>query len=233
MLFLLIFLLLPLMEGLLRKKKSGERRSGQIEPEPPRRPGGERPEGAGHPRDLEPGRWAEGPERSGTASMEAPAPGGAERPWWEEPEPAGAPTASHDVTVPDDVWELLTGQRTAAPWELEEAEEGVTLEALEEETELSAWEEGLSRTAESRDHVVHEPPRVVSLETPLDAPAERQAAFHRRLEGAQPAVPGLRRRPDAAAALGLHGAGALRRAIMLNEVLGPPRGLDEWRGPSL
>lgn len=209
LLFLFVFLLLPLLEGLFRKSKS--RPPGQLPPRPTQPPRSEAPP----------------TPRPRPAAREAPAAAGAERPWWEQPEEAS--TTAVDVGVPDDVWGVLTGQRGPAEWQ--EAEEDLTtLEVEAPEEALSAWEEGLQRTAETRVPVVHEPPRVVSLETAPLAPGARHAAFHQKYDSTVPRL--QRRRAGPAAALGLRGRESLRRAVILKEVLGTPRGLDEWVGPS-
>ena len=210
LLFLFVFLLLPLLEGLFRKSKGPPK--GQLPPRPTQRPRTEAPRPHAESRPE--------PREVPTAA------GDAERPWWEQPEEAS--TTAVDVSVPDDVWGVLTGQRGPAEWQ--EAEEDLTtLEVEAPEEALSTWEEGLQRTAETRVPVVHEPPRVVSLETAPLAPGVRHAAFHQKYDSAVPRL--QRRRAGPAAALGLRGRESLRRAVILKEVLGTPRGLDEWVGP--
>lgn len=66
-------------------------------------------------------------------------------------------------------------------------------------------------------------PEAYSLETPARPERLRHAAFHRKLDTLR-AAPGPRR-PAAARDLGLGSVKALRRAVILKEVLGPPKGL--------
>lgn len=64
---------------------------------------------------------------------------------------------------------------------------------------------------------------IVSLETEPLADAKRHAAFHDKLSGL-PAPAGRRR--DTGALVQLGTGSELRRAIMLKEILGPPKGLE-------
>lgn len=211
LLFLFIFLLLPLLEGLFRKSKSGKK--GQL----PRRPP-ERPRAEARPAPAQP---PTAPEEVATGAGEG-------RPWWEAP----AEPAPPDGPPSGEPWEVLTEEPgwQEPPWWEEAEEDAATLEAEASEEPLSGWEEGLQRTAQTRVPVVHEPPRVVSLETAPLAPEARHTAFHTKLDSTAPRLEPRRR--GRATALGLRGRDSLRRAVILKEVLGTPRGLDEWVGPS-
>lgn len=136
------------------------------------------------------------------------------------------------VLIPDDLWEILTGeQRPSEPapipeeydeWEPEPSDDGVPdwRSATEEELVLAGRppieEAQTLETIPSR-----ELPRVVSLETPPLPPRERHEAFHRKIDALREAEASSRhsrRAPNRA---------RLRQAIVLREVLGPPKGLEE------
>lgn len=128
--------------------------------------------------------------------------------------------------IPDDLWELLTGERRpprAAP-----RQDECTVEPAATRAEPGRSEETARRVpTETRreDRVVRvapewEAPAVVSLEEPPPPPEVRHAAFHQKLERLQVAAPPRRRR----SALG--GRHDLRRAMILREILGPPKGLE-------
>jgi hypothetical protein len=65
-------------------------------------------------------------------------------------------------------------------------------------------------------------PRVVSLEKDLPSDAERHADFRRRLSASRSAESGTPTRRSIFA-----GRKQLHRAMILREVLGPPRGLED------
>lgn len=150
------------------------------------------------------------------------------------PEPAAELPAS--ILVPDDLWEILTGERrTPQPvpvpvggaGEDDEAdfEEAESYDAVIDETVEAARRERWSYdddaiSAERRSSEVAA--RVVSLEDPPPPTPIRHAAFHRRLESLEPDRP--RRVRGSVSPTALRG---LRRAIILREVLGPPRGLED------
>jgi hypothetical protein len=147
------------------------------------------------------------------------------------PGPAEARSGQASEMLPDDLWELLTGERRSRgtpvpPKGGEDAEE-------------PAWASGTPVAVEPEpepwvppsydDDPIPEPvsleyqgPEAYSLEKPLPSPEVRHARFHERLE-AEPS-PAPRVRSGIARRLGR--SGALRDAVILSEVLGPPRGLE-------
>jgi hypothetical protein len=72
---------------------------------------------------------------------------------------------------------------------------------------------------------VHEAPVVVSYETGLMDPEERQARFHERL--AESAIPAGVIRPARSDEYRLRGPADVRRAVVMAEILGPPKGLQD------
>jgi hypothetical protein len=216
LLLFLFFVLSPLLEGLRKKQQ-------QKQQPPTRRPPELERDGAPAGRDVDvlPPRQA--------APRHAPAPTGEGR---------------ADDMVPDDLWEFLTGEkrRPGAPappqHAPEPAEEGVFegwsgVPEWEEEHE-DAYQDDWVEPVDERP--VHEPfdrphPIIVSLETPPPPPDSRRAAFHERLAartGVPPqALPGRPpRQPTPRQGLRLGDVESLRQAIILREVLGPPKGLE-------
>jgi hypothetical protein len=152
--------------------------------------------------------------------------------------------------IPDELWRILTGQPkprpsppppARAPSEAWTGEADVDEELGYEEAE-AAWEatdltredreaqELLERRAEvARDHERTPEtyqPAVVSMETEPATTPVRHAAFHQKIDQPQ-VLPGIRRRT--APSIGrIVGAGphALRRAVLLQEILGKPKGLE-------
>ncbi|HEX6066069.1 MAG TPA: hypothetical protein VFZ04_17670 [Longimicrobiales bacterium] len=219
LLLFLIFVLGPILEGLKRKNKGGqppERRP------PPRVPQRRLPQ-------QRPPQQARGAETSRTEEI---SPG----PRRQEESAAGM--------VPDDLWEILTGQKrppvltTPQPapqretrqssWdvgydaELEEDEEG--------EAEVAAREDVLVETRRARveaqsleTYERHPEPVIISLEDNLPTTAQRHQAFHQKIAAPpveQPVEQSMRLR------LNLMTRSELQRAFLLQEVLGKPRGLD-------
>jgi hypothetical protein len=150
--------------------------------------------------------------------------------------PAGGGREARDSTdlIPADLWEILTGQRRiepepSAPPPVATAPAPVPYRRpagppVVHDAEDDAAAELLQRR--DRDwRVQHAPPAAVSLETePLPGVA-RDAAFHKRrslLSG-----PATVQRDRGPMNLHLDGQVALRRAMILQEVLGRPRGLDD------
>jgi hypothetical protein len=145
--------------------------------------------------------------------------------------------------VPDDLWEILTGQRrptatipTPPPpvekktsWdvgydsELEEdeeaEEENVVLEDVNVETRRARVE------AQSLETITRHPePVIISLEDNVPTSAARHAAFHQRAATAPVAVvitPARRKR-----LFDLNNRSELQRAILMHEILGKPKGLE-------
>lgn len=148
--------------------------------------------------------------------------------------------------VPEDFWAELTGQRrapaptpkprsTPAPqpkpapvrdlpsWD----EEAVA--AVEERSREVVVEQPRALDSWRRQEVVHEPPKIVSLETPLQPPEQRHAAFHRRLAAIDQTAAELappRDRPNPLRER-LRTRDTLRESFVLQEVFGPPKGLEE------
>ena len=148
--------------------------------------------------------------------------------------------------VPDDLWEILTGQKrmplpsgpapTPSPeaekkrpsWEVvydpeleedeEQVEESVALEDVNVETRRARVEAQSLETYER-----HPAPVIVSLEDNIPTTAQRHAAFHKRVTAAavEPAA-APRRKP----LFDLRNRSELQRAFLLQEVLGRPKGLE-------
>lgn len=165
-------------------------------------------------------------------------------------DPEAEPRTSAADMVPEDFWAELTGQRRPAPkpappprpapaparartapapvrdlpsWDEEAAA------SVEDRSREVALEQPVALDAYRRQEVVHEPPRIVSLETPLLPPEQRHAAFHRRLEASKPTAAELappRGRPNPLRDR-LRNRETLRESFVLQEVLGPPKGLEE------
>jgi hypothetical protein len=130
--------------------------------------------------------------------------------------------------VPDELWEMLTGQKRPAPSappptaERERAWEVVYDPDDDEETdayESDSWIEGQSLETLAR----HEEPVIISLEENLPSAAQRQAAFHEKI--GRP-VPVVERKHEVRFALGLHNRNELRKAMLLQVVLGKPKALE-------
>jgi hypothetical protein len=91
-----------------------------------------------------------------------------------------------------------------------------------------------SRDAVQREHAArHKPveavslevttPNIISLETPLPSAAARHTAFHRKVEQK---VDVSTARPSRKEILALATRSELKRAFVLQEILGKPRGLE-------
>jgi len=216
-LFVVLFILFPIMEQVLKRKRSpgppGDEADGQdgagdfeasqgLEREPPARESGKASDMV--PDDL----WAvltgeqrppQGPEAPGrTRETSADDPEPVETPW-SSPTPerghrrrggASAPWSIDDDEVLD--------EPAPAPVSLEQyGPEAYTLERLDYEAE--------------------------SLERPVPSAEARHRDFHELVD--RPEV----RRPSRRGPLSraLRSPGGLRQAFVLNEVLGPPKGLDD------
>ncbi|MBI4409781.1 MAG: hypothetical protein HY561_08745 [Gemmatimonadetes bacterium] len=224
-LVIFIIVLWSILGGARAKKKGGPVQRPRQPPRPPARPAEERAPARPRPQYRRP---------HGTTA----------------PGDAGQPEQAAGTMVPEELWQILTGEKppwarpSPAPapsprpaprapesegWEEEaevvEAEAGRTLEGVSAEDEEVA---AVLRRREVRDDRSLEqlPPRpepvVVSLETPTAAEA-RHAAFHEEVERGEPAVVIRRARPIP---LGLAARSDLRRAVILREVLGPPKALQ-------
>jgi hypothetical protein len=145
--------------------------------------------------------------------------------------------------VPQDLWEILTGQRRVptppprpaqpAPY----AEEDEAIGEREDDSHFTVEPRAEDREAEAlirRRRMVrrearqfdHTPPITVSLENEPPPMSVRHAAFHRKLDAAPPIVATVQRPHSMVAELNFDQPGALRRAIIVQEVLGPPKGLE-------
>lgn len=151
--------------------------------------------------------------------------------------------------IPDDLWQILTGEQRPAPkvpaplppaskkrpWDVVyiPPEDTGEEEAASRE-DVSVEMRRSSRDAVAREHAVRHKPveamslevteaKIVSLETPLPTAAARHTAFHQKLDAAPAAAaaaPGRKR------VLGLVTRSELQRAFVLQEILGKPRGLE-------
>jgi hypothetical protein len=145
--------------------------------------------------------------------------------------------------VPDDLWEILTGQKrmpgptapvptppaeTRSGWdigydaELEEdeeaAEERVAVEDVNVETRRSRVE------AQSLETIGRHPePIVISLEDNIPSTAQRHAEFHQRINAPPPVVEVAPRRKPL---FDLRNRSELRRAFLMQEVFNKPKGLE-------
>jgi len=156
--------------------------------------------------------------------------------------------------IPDDLWEILTGrpkprpQHVPAPQPSSHYEPYVDVEADVDE-ELAAYDRVPDEVAEyerrrraeeerrkrerrelterrlrERDiYSAAKAPKVYSLEQPLPPAVRRHAEFHAKIDDT-PEVKPLQRRRRARGWL-IRG-GDLKRAVVLQEVLGPPKGLE-------
>ncbi|MGK7310887.1 MAG: hypothetical protein ACN0LA_01485 [Candidatus Longimicrobiales bacterium M2_2A_002] len=202
-LFIALFILFPVLEGILKQRKKGK---GQ-------RPGAE-----------------QGPESAGSEAREEEV------------------RAASDM-VPDDLWELMTGERRQpgsepvgeaepeAPWSTAGKAgtgAGAAGTASEPASEPDAWEPEpwMDQTASSPEpeSLEYEGPEAYSLETPAPAPVERRVpsaearhrAFHGFIDEPRPS----RRRRRSSLGKALHRPEGLRQAVLLKEVLGKPKGLE-------
>jgi hypothetical protein len=128
--------------------------------------------------------------------------------------------------LPDDLWEILTGQPRPAPQPPRPAPPPeAELEPIGDREERDFEDVGVParrRAAEGavlEDLTGHPAPVVVSMETMPLEPRQRHAAFHERI--AEPlAVPRKPRVPL------MRGRSDLRRAFVLQAVIGTPKGLE-------
>ncbi|HEX6135923.1 MAG TPA: hypothetical protein VFZ24_18265 [Longimicrobiales bacterium] len=207
-LIILIFIAAPLIERLLKAGK-------QQQPPQQRRP-------------MPPPRQRLPEQRPATQAEEPPARVVIAR--REEEESAAA-------MLPDDLWEILTGERrpqsVPAPrpeWEVEEEEE----EAYALEQPVSSEEEYTRLRREPAPVVLpeepyvrplprHEPPAIVSLEEVDIDDRLRHRQFHERLSSIAPAA---RVHLSAPSRHLMPSGEELRHAIIMAEVLGKPKGLE-------
>jgi len=205
LILVIIFIVAPLIERLLKAGKSGDAPDDQQRVPPSQRAPQRIP-----PRET---------PRSSTAST-----GTAER----EDDAAAA-------MLPDDLWEILTGERRTplpapSPEEnyedYEEQAYSLEDEAIEEYASggmLPAPAEPVSLETFERPLPDREPPRVVSLEQLAFDDRKRHEKFHDRLDELQPAARVQRPTPSA---YRFTTDEDMRRAIIMSEILGPPKGLE-------
>jgi hypothetical protein len=144
--------------------------------------------------------------------------------------------------VPDDLWEILTGQKrppvltTPQPlppqpkqanrdvaYDLEEDEEAATaVEAVvrDQAAVQTRRARGEAKSLETLER--HAQPVVVSLEENLPTGAQRHAAFHKKI--ATPAV--VLTQPERKRLLDFSDRAEVQRAFLLHEILGKPKGLE-------
>ena len=154
------------------------------------------------------------------------------------PAPAQREDEAAAAMLPDDLWEILTGERrTPAPAHVPqpdddadeyEDEEMFSLEdeAIEEYASgdmLPAPAEPVSLETYVRPLPEREAPRVVSLEQLEFDDRKRHDEFHDRLDNLRPAARVRRPAPNS---YRFTTDEDLRRAIIMNEILGPPKGLQ-------
>ncbi len=215
--FIILFVLLPLIQRILEGARGGpNRRPGQpptrprVPPPPPRQTQAPQPR-------PDSGADQEPPER---AADLIPAD------LWEIltgerrlPPPAPPQPARHRAPAPvqeADIDEELSEDEEARPARVEPDEDAAATELLRRREHA---------TARARE-VRREPEQIISLETELLPEPLRHAAFHDQLKKAAAAaviVPPVRSRR---VILSLENRSDLMRAIILHEVLGRPKGLE-------
>jgi hypothetical protein len=202
-LIFVVFVLGPILEQM---RKKGQRRPPGMPPQQQRRPLPRPPESARLPQSSR-----EAPSRVAT----------------QEPVTARTEEVSAAEMLPDELWEILTGQpkpkpappRPPAPdVEDEETadEELITAEDVTIETRRTRFEEAVSVEAPPP----REYPVVVSMEEVPD-PRKRHAAFHEKIQQSATAAPA-----SIARARYFSTPADLRRAMILQVVLGPPKALE-------
>lgn len=239
-----LLILWVLFEALMGKRKAGKAKGGKTRPVPPAPQPQPRPRTSGRPADeghdvagagagagsaadmLPDDLWA---VLTGQPRPARPAPSPAPAEDVEERRPA---TAGRDRTGAADGWAYRerpgATDKDTVPWrnagEEDRPRQGRPLErpSLEGPSLEEVPARPGPRSLESMP--THAEPRVVSLEQPPPPPNIRRAAFRRRLAAsdkrAGPRHVGERFR------LSLGSRDELHRAIILREVLGPPRGLE-------
>jgi hypothetical protein len=223
LIFLFIFFVLPLLQRIL---------GGGKQQQPPGGRPGQRPPARVPPPQRRP--LPDARERTPTATQPSPA----SRP---SAETSDADRAAQ--LIPAELWEILTGERrmpapqrpvppTPSPEadldeELAQDEEAAAARsAVDEDRAAAELLRRRERDTERDRLVVRAPVQIVSLETePLAEPA-RHAAFHREVATLPAAVVARQTRPRPALLPSLDNRTDLMRAIVLQEVLGRPKGLD-------
>lgn len=213
-LFIALFILFPILDQVLRRRRG----PGPGEPGP----------------DADPMEWEERERSSGAPDRE--------------------PVQASDM-VPDDLWAVLTGETRRAEGVGTASEEGEgtgptsfprtgTAPAPTEPggRDLPDWEDAWTPRAEprwrleeeaeapapvSREHIGPEAYSLEELdfeptERRLPSPEARHREFHERIEQPRP----RKRSRRSAVGRALSSPRSLRRAFVVSEVLGPPRGLE-------
>jgi hypothetical protein len=157
-------------------------------------------------------------------------------------EVSGKPRAEESAAtmVPDDLWEILTGQKrppvlTTPPetterrphWDViydpEEDEEDIPEEAGAREDVNVEVRRGRVDAQSLETYDRHPAPVVISLEENIPTSAQRHAAFHKKISApAQIVRNPVVRHP----LLGMNTRAELRRAFLLQEVFNKPKGLE-------
>ncbi len=176
------------------------------------------------PRPSRPSRTAE-PE-SPPVPETPRTPGAEERPWWETPEHAqpdrSAPDPWRDdparpqgpiLESPEDLWEILTGERLPFPEPERPVETRPEPKPLPPDDPRSPRPEPVAEVVSLEGE---------SLEATEISSEARHDEFHRLIDRPRPVV----RRRGALERLGLEKRSDVRRAIVLAEVLGKPRSLE-------
>ena len=164
----------------------------------------------------------------------------------EEVSPRPRTEENASTMVPDDLWEILTGQKrmplpptapapAPAPTTAKKPDRPVVFDAeLEEDEELAQESVALEDVnvearrmrveAQSLETISRHPaPVIVSLEENLPSTAARHAAFHQRIMAASPEVVVVYRRKPL---VDLTNRSELQRAFLLTEILGKPKALE-------
>ena len=198
LLLIALFILFPILDGVLKQRKKGQGPPGGLD----------EVEGSG---DVESGRSETGQDRAASEML------------------------------PDDLWELMTGERRDAggrpgsggsdePWSVEAESSSVEAASSEVDEEWSEpWAVDDEVTAPELS-MEYEGPEAYSLETPAPPPIERTVptaearhrAFHELIDRPRP----KRKRRMSPLMRSLRSPDGLRQAVLLREILGPPKGLE-------
>lgn len=170
-------------------------------------------------------RWEAEPEEATSAGPAPRTAGAEERPWWETPENAlpdrSAPDPWRDdpdrphgpiLKSPEDLWEILTGERLPFPEPERPGETRPEPEPLPPDDPRSPRPEPVAEVVSLAGE---------SLEATEISSEARHDEFHRLIDRPRPVV----RRRGALERLGLEKRSDVRRAIVLAEVLGKPRSM--------
>lgn len=201
-LIILIFVIISILEGVTKKRRQ---RARQQQGAPPDRSDAESSD-----------RTVAGPEAR-------PRPSDRERPD-DRPAPQAQEPARAEDMIPDDLWEILTGEKRPP----REAPSPESEEEPEDQPEFEVEPEPVY-VPEPAPAPSPKPARPQPVSRERRAPDPAVAVGRRRtikpgqLEVLDLPVARPRRRID----LGLEGRDELRRAIVLREILGPPRGLEQ------